>query len=180
MTDPRLERARRLLRDSHEHLLAVCGGLSEAQWQWRPAPSAWSVLDNLEHLAVVERGSGRMLIEGLTHPEAADAPVREAAVLATYDERIVTGLFGRDDKRDAPERVRPKGRFTTWADALANFTESRTKLTAFADAPTWPLSSRVAPHPAFGTIDGIQWMLFLGAHTERHVRQMAEVVSAMP
>lgn len=180
MTDPRLERARRLLRDSHAHLLAACGSLTESQWRWRPDDATWSALDNVEHLAVIERGTTRMLLEGLSHPDATDAPRREPAVLAVYDERIVTGLFGRDDRRAAPERVSPKGRFATGAEALANFTESRTRITAFADAPTWDLVSKVAPHPALGVIDGIQWMLFLGGHAERHVRQISELLSRLP
>jgi hypothetical protein len=180
MADPRLERARRLLRDSQAHLIAACGGLTEDQWRWRPDDATWSALDNVEHLAVVERGSARMLVEGMTHPEAADAPVREAAVLAVYDERMVTSLLGRTEKADAPDRVRPKGRFASGAEALANFNEWRTKLTAWADAPTWPPASKVAPHPRFGQIDGVQWMLFLGAHAERHVRQLADVLTALP
>lgn len=180
MTDPRLERAQRLLRDSQEHLLAVCGGLTEAQWRWRPDETTWSALENVEHLAVVERGSARMLVEGMTHPEAADAPVREPAVLAVYDERMVTGLLERTERAEAPERVRPKGRFASGAEALGSFLEWRTKLLAWADAPTWAPASKVAPHPRFGTIDGIQWMLFLGAHAERHVRQATDVLTGLP
>lgn len=160
--------------------MAACGGLTEAQWRWRPTEATWSALDNVEHLAVVERGSARMLADGMTHPEAADAPVREAAVLAVYDERLVSGLLGRDEKADAPDRVRPKGRFETGAEALANFIEWRTKLLTWADAPTWPPTSKIAPHPRFGMIDGVQWMLFLGAHAERHVRQVTELLSGLP
>lgn len=180
MTDPRLERARRLLRDSQARLLAATGGLTDAQWRWRPAPGTWSVLDGVEHLATIERGTTRMLLDGLSHPEAADAPVRDAAVLAVYDERLVTGLLSRDERLVAPERVAPSGRFASGADALAQFTEWRGKLMAWADAPTWPPASRTAPHPRLGTIDGVQWMLFLGGHAERHVRQMHEVLSALP
>jgi len=180
MTDPRLERARRLLRDSHEHLLAACGGLTEAQWRWRPDDTTWSALDNLEHLAVIERGSGRMLVEGMAHPEAAAAPAREAAVLSVHDERLVTALLSRTERAPAPERVQPKGRFATGAEALATFNASRAQVVAWADAPSWPPSEKVAPHPRLGPLDGIQWMLFLGAHAERHARQVTELLAALP
>jgi hypothetical protein len=32
------------------------------------------------------------------------------------------------------------------------------------------------PHPVFGLLDGVQWLLFAGAHTERHRAQLIGLV----
>jgi hypothetical protein len=36
----------------------------------------------------------------------------------------------------------------------------------------------VAPHPTFGLLDGCQWLLYLAAHTERHLVQLARIARA--
>ncbi|MDX2182637.1 MAG: DinB family protein [Gemmatimonadaceae bacterium] len=177
MTSTRLDRARALLRDAHQHLLAAVGGLSAEQWSWRPTDQQWSVLDNVEHLAVVERGTVRFLTDGFTHPEAEAAPARPIEALDAYDQKIIAWMLSRNERRNAPERVNPKGRFTSGQEALDNLTTSRQSIIAFADAPTYALEAHLAPHPAVGKIDGIQWLLFLGGHMERHVRQIEEIVA---
>jgi uncharacterized damage-inducible protein DinB len=178
MTSTRLDRARALLRDAHQHLLAAVGGLSDEQWHWRAADTHWSALDTVEHLAVVERGTVRFLTDGFSHPEAEAAPPRSAEALDAYDQKIITWMITRDERRTAPERVNPKGRFTSGQEALENLTASRQSIISFADAPTYALEAHTAPHPAVGKIDGIQWLLFLGGHMERHVRQIEEIVAA--
>lgn len=174
----RLDLARATLRDSHLHLLAATGGLTDAQWTWRRQDGEWSPLDVVEHLAVVERGSSRFLVEGFTHPEVADAPARSESDLSAYDSKLIGWLTTRDTPVTAPERVAPKGRFATGPEALENLTTSRQALVAFADAPSYDLASKVAPHPRLGLLDGVQWMLFLAAHMERHVAQLEAISSA--
>lgn len=178
MTASRLDRARALLRDSHQHLLAAVGGLTDAQWSWRESPEQWSVLDNVEHLAVVERGTMRFVTDGFSHPEAEPAPARSAETLDAFDQKLIGWMVARDERRNAPERVNPKGRFASGAEALDNLTVSRQSVMTFADAPTYALDAQMAPHPAVGKIDGIQWLLFLGGHMERHVRQIEEILRA--
>ena len=39
-----------------------------------------------------------------------------------------------------------------------------------------PLRLHTWPHPAYGEIDGYQWLLMLAHHVDRHVRQMERAV----
>ncbi|MEO8131703.1 MAG: hypothetical protein ABI822_31705, partial [Bryobacteraceae bacterium] len=45
--------------------------------------------------------------------------------------------------------------------------------------PDYPLRWKIVPHFALGALDGYQWLVFLGAHCDRHVRQL-EAVKALP
>jgi hypothetical protein len=46
---------------------------------------------------------------------------------------------------------------------------------SFAEATEADLRSHFFPHPFLGDLDCYQWLLFLGLHCERHVRQLEEV-----
>ena len=36
------------------------------------------------------------------------------------------------------------------------------------------------PHPVFGLMDGLQWVLFAAAHTERHRAQLIGLIKRYP
>ena len=42
----------------------------------------------------------------------------------------------------------------------------------FASETELDLREHGCSHPIFGVLDGAQWLLFAGAHTERHRRQL--------
>jgi hypothetical protein len=43
---------------------------------------------------------------------------------------------------------------------------------------TVDLRGYAAPHLVMGQLDGVQWLLFAAAHTERHTRQIIELRQA--
>ncbi len=58
---------------------------------------------------------------------------------------------------------------------LARFVENRERVIVYAATTSDPLRTRLFPHMVFGPLDGFQWLIFLGAHSERHRRQLEEV-----
>ncbi len=83
-------------------------------------------------------------------------------------------LRDRSQRGEAPERIRPKGRFATREETIRAFEERRAANIAYARETSEPLRDRFAPHPFAGVIDGYQWILFLAAHTDRHAAQIEE------
>ena len=103
---------------------------------------------------------------------------RERSILRAAEERARAIMADRSTKFNAPEGFVPSG---TWAstDALvaaqvANHTTTLHYVHGTQDALRW----HRLPHPALGPMDGVQWLVFMAAHTRRHVQQIEEVKKA--
>jgi hypothetical protein len=81
----------------------------------------------------------------------------------------------RSRRRDAPDAVRPTGRWPTPAEAIAAFDQTRTDTIRTLEKETRDLRDYCAAHPGLKMLDGYQWVLFVIAHTERHREQIAEI-----
>ena len=58
---------------------------------------------------------------------------------------------------------------------MDHFKESRDKTIAYVDHTQDALRDHFFDHPAFGTMDGYQWILLISGHSNRHVLQINEV-----
>ncbi|HUF48411.1 MAG TPA: DinB family protein [Vicinamibacterales bacterium] len=171
MTDDELARVVALLADSHDALESLVAGLSEADWHVRPGPDAWSPVEVLEHLAITERSVRTLVTERLPARRAV-ADDRRSAV---RDDDVVRVTESRARRFASPEGVRPRGSAVAPADLLAAIEADRAAVVRYANDTTDDLRARTAPHPVAGVLDAYQWLLFLGAHTRRHVEQIADI-----
>ncbi len=163
-----LERTRRMLLNATEPL-------SESQWLFKPAPDQWSAAECVEHVALVEaRVVGAIQKLSAGPPTAADV----LAACAGKEEMIERDIPARQTKVSAPEPVRPTGRYTNPADVLALFETTRDRTLEYARTTVDPIRERAFPHIVFGPLDGYQWLLLMAAHTERHLKQLIEVIEA--
>ena len=62
-------------------LASEVAGLTAAQQAWRPTPSAWSVTDVVEHLAVAEAQYWTQLQASLTQPVGQKSSVPDEGIL---------------------------------------------------------------------------------------------------
>jgi DinB superfamily len=159
------------LSESCEGVVNAVAGLSETQWRFKPAPDRWSVVDVVEHLAVIE---GRVHIVLARMETAPTAPPDHD--LRGVDARVLRATVDRRQPIPAPEPILPTGRWTPEA-ALEQYREARKK-TAEIAASTPYLRGRVIPHPVLGLLDGCQWLLAASAHSVRHTAQILEVKAA--
>jgi hypothetical protein len=143
------------------------GGLSPAQWNFKPASDAWSVAENLEHIVLVESGI-HAIIERLNETSG---PVPESD-RREMDEFILTQLRKRSGKVKSPERARPTGRWSG-PEALQQFVQCREQSTRLLLSRR--LRAHAFPHPLFGPWDGYQWLLAAASHGARHTEQIREV-----
>ena len=159
------------LTTTHDQVLAEAANLSDAQWSFKPAPDRWSVGEVVEHLALAEPFIFELQQKTMAGP-AASAEQRAAA--QGKDEVLLKKIPDRTQKANAPEPLQPGARIGSRAEVLAAFKERRAKTLDYAKKTSDDLRGRVGDSP-LGPVDGYQWLLFIGAHTERHLGQIREV-----
>jgi len=179
LTPEELDQARLFLQQTQNAVLGATKGLSEAQWKFKPAPDRWSIAENLDHMVMVqERVLGPILdqlAQAPAPPPNLDYRLVDAIVIHHFPTRL--------SKFSAPEFVRPLdqiapsevlNRLTASYARLSGCLESRPGLRQHAvEAP--PL--KAVSKGAFEFMDAYQWILAAAAHTERHVKQMLEVMA---
>lgn len=175
--DPKLTAEERqklldLLEDSRAKLLEAVAGLSPAQWTYQPAPERWSVGLVAEHMMRTEAGLFRKAEEALANPANPDWEAKTKGK-TEFLERIMPT---RQGKAQAPVEVRPEGKLTR-EEILGQFDELRGRLQKLVRDTDPPLKAHTAEHfmKVFGTLSAHQWLLYIPWHTQRHLKQMAEV-----
>lgn len=156
------------LTEGLNRLLNTLASVEGDQWTFKPSPDDWSILENLEHIVIVE---GRVHGRIGTMPSA---PPLETGVEMMSEEQAVAVFERRDGRVPAPAAVLPTGQWTP-EDALEKFKAARAKTLELVDAPG--LRGHVVSHPVCGPWDGYRWMLAAAAHANRHEAQIREVMS---
>ena len=165
------DRAVQYLEQTRDGVVAATKGLSEAQLKYKSAPNRWSVAETLEHIAVSEdfllANVKNNVMKAPAGPADRDTAKIDASVLAVIPDR--------SRKAQAPPELVPKGRWTP-SEALDHFLKSRAETIAFLQA-TPDLRQHVTDSPFGQKLDAYEWLLFIGAHSERHTKQIVEVKS---
>ena len=156
------------LASSEDRLLGAVAGLNSAQWVFREAPGRWSIAEVVEHLAEFED-----FLLGVIQRTMSDAP-RVGSVVEK--DRLVLGLpESRSHKFRAREAASPSGRWTEPAQLVAEFRKARARTFEYVETAEGDFRSHFFAHLAFGDLDCYQWLVLVGRHTDRHVRQIEEV-----
>jgi hypothetical protein len=165
------ERALQYLESTKKGVLEATRGLSDAQWNFKPAPDRWSVAEVMEHLAAAED-----MLRGMTQEQVMKSPavpVRDAEETKKADEGVIAMVPDRSHKAQAPEPLKPTNRFGSPAAAQKHFLESRATTEDYLKN-TPGLRAHLSDSP-MGKLDGYEWVLLIAAHSERHTKQMLEV-----
>jgi uncharacterized damage-inducible protein DinB len=173
LTQGERDRAMSHLHSTRKMLLDTVAPLTEAQWKFKPGPDVWSVAEIAEHLAVSEETIMGLVKKTLSEPAA---PEKKAEVKGK-DEVVLKVIADRSRKAQAPEMIRPTGRYSTKQAVVNGFKANRDRTIQFVQTTDAELRLHFAPHPFAGTIDTYQWILLTSAHTDRHVQQMKEVIA---
>src|SRR5262245_31641039 len=107
LTSQDRDRAIKYLQETRANLLKATAGLSEAQWNFKPATNRWSVAEVTEHIAAAEAG-----LLGMVQNQVMKAPPRTGTDdVKELDEWVVTTITNRTVKAQAPETLVPTNRF---------------------------------------------------------------------
>jgi hypothetical protein len=159
------------LNETRDGVVSAVKGLTEAQWNFKPAPDRWSIAEIVEHITVVETA-----VNGIV-AQLPEAPAPAANFKAVeVDALIMAKMPDRSTKYTAPESIQPTARWNH-AESLDRFLAAR-KQNADSLASNPDLRKHVVVHPAFGPLDGYEWILATAAHSARHTEQILEVKAA--
>lgn len=170
VTQAEKDRALQYLESTKASLLEATKGLSEAQWNFKPAPDRWSVAQVLEHIAVSEDFIRDNLVKEKVMVAPQGQPDRDVKKI---DEAVVTMIPDRTHKVQAQAPVLPRNRYGSPEESLKHFLESRATTERYLRT-TGGLRDHVMDGPA-GKMDGYEFLLFIAAHCERHTKQIEEV-----
>ena len=154
-------------------------GLTAEQENFRPASGGWSIAEIVEHLAILE---GRLLgLLTVMVSKAEKAGLQRSAEDSNFNPVTLDQIIERSlkEKYTAPETAQPQGNVSI-QDSLERLRESRASLRALQPRfEALDLTSTRYPHPAFGPLDSYQWLVMIGVHEDRHLRQI-ETLMASP
>lgn len=169
LTQADREKGVQYLQQTRDGVVAAVKGLSDAQMKFKPAPDRWSVAETLEHIALAEDFIFQNVTDNVMKAPAGAAGRDTAKV----DAGVLAMIPDRNHKAQAPPPLVPTGRWTP-ADTLDHFLKSRAKTIEFLQS-TPDLREHVTDSPLGQPLDAYEWILFIGAHSERHTKQIFEV-----
>src|SRR2546429_2555792 len=107
VTQAEKDKALQYLETTKKNVLESTKGLSEAQWNFKPAPDRWSVAQVMEHIAAAED-----FILGMVKEKVMMAPAGEPGRdVKKTDEGVLAMIPDRTNKVQAPEPLVPTNRF---------------------------------------------------------------------
>jgi len=164
------DRAMKYLESTKQGVLDATAGLSDAQWNFKPAPDRWSVAEVTEHIAAAESYLRGMVMEKVMPAQ----PRPDGEDVKAIDEMVLTAIPDRTQHRQAPEPLKPTNRFGSPQGSLKQFVESRGETEKFLTTHD-DLRAHAIDSPLGKKLDAYEWVLFIAAHSERHTKQIAEV-----
>lgn len=173
LTDAERTKATAYLTKTHDHLLKAVDGLSDAQLNYKVSKSSWSVAECVEHIAISENSIFN-LMQGLL--KSKDKAATTKPEKSTPDDEVIAMMVDRSNKVKTSEPFEPSGRFGSYEETLKAFKTKRASNIEFIKNTEADLRGRFQQMP-FGTLDAYQMVLFLSAHSERHVLQIEELLA---
>jgi len=171
------DRAMSHLQATRKLYVDATAGLSEVQWKFKSAPDRWSVAECAEHLAESEEFLRGLILSTLKNSPVNDTK-REAARpnRDKMDQMMAVMVADRSKKAQAPEPLKPTGKFSSQEQVVKAFRDRRDSTIAFVEQTTEDLRGRT--FSAGGSeMDLYQMAFIISGHTERHVKQMREVIA---
>jgi hypothetical protein len=160
-----------LLEADSKKFLDNIENISDQQWNFKPSSDAWSVAQISEHITLSEDLLYSIAQKTLLTP----SDEKKAAALAGHEKELLVAVMDRSSKSQAPEVLKPNGKFGSKKELIEVFKAARQKTINYVKTNSDPLKNHVARHPVFGELTAYQWLVFIAGHAERHVAQLEEV-----
>ena len=135
----------------------------------------WSIGNIAEHLAMVDHGISRICRRLVSEARKVGNPgTGELAISPRFWELAESVA---KVKVEAPEQVRPTGKISI-REAIEMLQNNHSAFEELReDLKDLDLSGPKFPHPYFGEITAIEWMIVSGAHEARHTRQIERILT---
>lgn len=159
---------------ARSRFVSLAKNLTPSQASFKPAPDAWSITDNVEHMFWAEHGG----INGMwktfeAHQSGKPIFTGERVHHGLPIEEIIARTWR--EKEIVPEVAKPRvgGPIEFWNQSLLSL---QPVLAAFAVAvKDADLEKIIHPHPISGPLNVIQRFEFLRFHLDRHGEQIKRI-----
>jgi hypothetical protein len=160
-----------------EKLKALIGNLTEEQASIVSDGEKWSLAQLIEHIAIVETGMIGICSRLLSKAQAEDKKSDGSAKIS--EDFLIKANESVKRKLEAPERVRPTGTKTI-AESMTKMAENREKLKTMRSMfETFDATAHKFPHPAFGDLTAHEWLVLIGGHEARHLKQIKNLLAKL-
>lgn len=183
LTTEEIAFATTLIDQTQSYMTGTLRLLKPEMWSARPGEGQWTIGQHVEHIVAVQNRVLGLLRGPLK--EAGPAPAGQDT--QAVDRLILATIPARTQKFNAPEPLRPvagvdadpkdvEQRFAANCDAYREIVRSTPDLRDHAAeaAPVKAISGGV-----YTQVDGYQWVLLAALHTERHTKQILEIVAGL-
>ncbi len=150
--------------------------LSPVQAAYKKAPDAWSVIEILEHLGLVEQQLVKLFSNSLPAVAVGNGKTAQVQFAPFSMDSYLEST--RDRKLKSPQSFVPAGGLPV-SELLQRLRASRDELLALRPrCEAHDLSRIVFPHPVYGPINLYQWLTVVGLHEKRHLRQIEAIMTS--
>ncbi|MFL6467960.1 MAG: DinB family protein [Pyrinomonadaceae bacterium] len=151
----------------------VLGSLNEEQFDHLPHDEKWTITNVVEHVAVVEsnmiRICAKLLGKAQAEGKTGDGSITNSA---SFKEKAaeVASL-----KLEAPDFVQPTCKQTI-DQSLEKMNENRSMLLQLkSQFEKFDSTVHRFPHPFFGDLSAAEWLMLIGGHKARHIKQIEKL-----
>ena len=149
--------AGRLFQRAAARVVETCSPVSEQVWCG--GTDGHRICDIVEHMAISNGLFARRL-------EAMIAAPPHGGRCSQLEDDEVPFLFER--AVEPPGLAEPTGTWINRNEAVERYGKSARAFIELSARAVGDMRSKGSPHPLFGTLDGVQWIIFAAAHNERH------------
>ena len=159
----------------HNKLKEAVTAVTDPQLSTLPDGEKWNVSQIVEHVSIVQEAALRICSKLLSAAQAenqmSDGKVEISENFGTKSTEV--GAL----KLEAPERVQPShGR--TIKESLTAMDETEQKLNDLKELfAKYDCNSQKFPHPFFGDLSAAEWLILVGGHEARHLKQIRNLVA---
>ncbi len=173
LTDDERKMAIEHLTQTRDHMTKVLNGLTEEQLNFMPEEEAWTIAECVEHIAISENAFGGLIQKTVA---AGPNPALKDS-LKFKDDQLMGVIVDRSNRVKTSEPFEPSGKFGSHEATVKAFMDKRSEHINYVKTTEDDLRNRYCNDLPFGTVDGLQVVIFMAGHTERHVKQMEEIMA---
>ena len=170
LTKEERDLAKKALMESQDKLMGAVKGLSDAQINFKPADTVWSVSEVVEHIAISETN----IFEFIQMSLKEEANPERRSEVKMNDEQILNMIADRTNKVKTRPEFEPTSKFGGFQGSLNEFKAKRKQNMAYVMSTKDDLRNHYFEFP-FGVVDSYQIIMFMAGHNNRHTKQIEEL-----
>ena len=161
----------------HEELKTLVSAISDEAATARLDGEKWTIAQIVEHIAMVDDGGARICSKLLGKLEVA-AAASIAGSVTVSDNFLKHYSTINQVKLLAPDRVQPSGTISI-SQSIAQMDENRARLGELQPRFEASNSDATFPHPYFGELSAVEWLILVGGHKQRHANQIRQLLERL-